>query len=840
MRILTVFFALTLLTYTSIYAAKNDAQSAATSSSTAAKELSFTIPKAVDMLNAFANCTPGNIDDVIEKYSPAKILFEVNHILKYKRPKASELSNLFESAVYAYLILFSTTENSLDQKETTLARFQKAFELFRTNNTYNKALSRDQKKFIKANNTLGKLAKLKIDKFTFIKKPMRQKIKTAVQKIKQSLIELHGLTEERPNQTLTSIARQAQNRALFEQACLFGCRASFTVINDDFFYNQPTFDDAKNLRMCALLRYAYSSDKRHNYAVYLNQNGQTKEAKLWATTALEEGNEHSGPVLKSIKNSLALRVETAVGGEQTKVLGAFHKAMAIIKDEKLGKAEITRKAIPFLITAAKGGHSEALEFLPCFLFADKQYKKCLVWGLKAAQEQNINEGYFHAGKSAIKLGDFQAAIEYLTLYQTKDNDKSDVSFDLASIYFALKNYEMARQYCTQAMAEDSARAHILALNISTAEKDIDSARALILVIKEKFSKDKLYPKILLTGASLLMITGHYEEANQYLDESLYLESSAEGHYYKGLYYFCIKQDIDKALTHMTQADGIEEAHEVIESFTHLIKYYLGKAHLMKGHVDKALLFFKQANNKGMKKGALEAAKIHHQRSEFEAADRYFSIALSADVEGAIYHYILFLAEQQREQEAQDLFEDVVEDDDVVETKRGDDNSEDDSPDENDEGEPPLKRNRDLQYYVAAKDSKKYQRMLARAKKQASELDQRPESIPSKEIAKTYKDLNISLAPTFNGFIEGDNGRSQTTIKRRFSALANGRKKAGKFEKLEGFNNRFSMRIDKGNRVVFDMVGTTIVIIAAQGHYKNLPTKEYIASTGIKVLWSEEE
>lgn len=93
-------------------------------------------------------------------------------------------------------------------------------------------------------------------------------------------------------------------------------------------------------------------------------------------------------------------------------------------------------------------------------------------------------------------------------------------------------------------------------------------------------------------------------------------------------------------------------------------------------------------------------------------------------------------------------------------------------------------------------------------------------------SKTYKDIRIYL---HSGVEKDLKGSYLTKIKRLLTALANGEKRA-KFEYLKGALKGYcSMRITKGERLVFsiregDMTTgvTSVKLIAASGHYETSP------------------
>lgn len=110
-----------------------------------------------------------------------------------------------------------------------------------------------------------------------------------------------------------------------------------------------------------------------------------------------------------------------------------------------------------------------------------------------------------------------------------------------------------------------------------------------------------------------------------------------------------------------------------------------------------------------------------------------------------------------------------------------------------------------------------------------------------EKAKTFEDVRVFADPDSVSEIKDQ----EFKIKYLISCLANGEAR-GRFEKLSGYKNVFSMRLTKGDRFVFEILEGDMLrgiralrILAAKNHYEGLDGRVSRRAAPLEYSWVDE-
>jgi tetratricopeptide (TPR) repeat protein len=197
-----------------------------------------------------------------------------------------------------------------------------------------------------------------------------------------------------------------------------------------------------------------------------------------------------------------------------------------------------------------------------------------------------------------------AILEYQTALEKPPSDRLDESFvtyyNLGKIYNDLKDYEKALSYYHKAL-----------------------------------SINPQYPPIYNNIAGIFDRQGKYELAHTYLLDALRLRpGSTVTNFNLGLYYLR-KGQPDKAIYHLERvSDGKE--------FGEMIPYYFGIGFKQKGHLGRAVTFFKKALKRNPRniKLYLHMAEVFYRLGEYERAGQETDKAINLIPDKNIFHKIL--------------------------------------------------------------------------------------------------------------------------------------------------------------------------------------------------------
>ncbi|MBP6985610.1 MAG: sel1 repeat family protein, partial [Alphaproteobacteria bacterium] len=140
----------------------------------------------------------------------------------------------------------------------------------------------------------------------------------------------------------------------------------------------------------------------------------------------------------------------------------------------------------------------------------------------------------------------------------------------------------------------------------------------------------------------------------------------------------------------------------------------------------------------------------------------------------------------------------------------------------------------------SKADKKLKKALERAKANADIFKIKSAS-NDKQVQKTYEDVTVVSAPDA---MKNITLATELKIKGLITALANGEAR-GQIHPLKGYDNTYSMKITKGDRLVFELLEgdmekgvTKIRILIAQTHYEKLENKQTFPTKSVPVEWNE--
>lgn len=295
----------------------------------------------------------------------------------------------------------------------------------------------------------------------------------------------------------------------------------------------------------------------------------------------------------------------------------------------------------------------------------------------------------------------------------------------------------------------------------------------------------------------------------------------------------------------------------------ITNYALGYCYYKKNDYELAVEYFLKAIDAGHNDSHLMLAETHIAMGNNDQAHASYKAAIELGVQDAELLYRAFLSFQPSQSKGSDSYFDDLDEDSSEEATNSDEeslhkqdhhSSEDRLSDKSLHGDAPFiegsqiadmpAQSRDQlditekqfgqldhQYYddqekyVVPELTKRAKRLIARAEKARERKKISLQSNGQKKVVKTYKDVMVSALPKIVDELRGH--PLLFKIKGHLSHLANGDKNRGKFEKLAGYDNVWSTRLDKGNRLVFQAEWNKegrlkeAKIISVDGHYKRL-------------------
>lgn len=844
-------------------ASESSSSSCSSSTSRPTSTTEFSVATAADILQAYQNATAETVSDVIHNFSPSKILFEAHYTLCVEKKNITDSTkkDLLESATLAYVVLLRSVNNTPILLEITSKRLLGIIEVLKSSKTFEKQLNGKLKNLFKNNFSSDKKFRNTTPSQMISAVGGEEKVEKAVRQVKASLIAYKRFSPECSEDNFSAlyfVGKQSptQNDDLQQLCALWGCMFAFADIKNHLFDHSDEFDPAELKKSFSALVYGQDSFERSNYASFCHQAGEKEQALKWARISTREGSPQGISLVKAIESNLKL--DLVITPDSHVLATAEAKYMEAIADiEKLDvetPLDERKRVAKLLREAAEGGSQGAKEFLPSLLYLANDFEACYEWGLKLYQEKANQEHIVTAGKAAYSLGHYMNALSCFQKYKGKEIETLVLQEMIATCYFVAKNFVEMRRHLDLPVIRKTSKA--AALNLYAHIDCGESAEALraFELLEREFSDqaDVLFGASLALGTYYLRASD-YQTALPYLQKAVHLKQTRESLFYLGITAYFLR-DFEKAQTCLLQAK--EYTHQNVNiiriddfravGFLDQIHLYLSLIFMNFQDFDKALHHAKKAYSMGIKRCSFNIAAICVLQQKNQQAEQYFKMAIAHNIEGASVEYALFLDKLRREREALAILE-LLE----IAEEESDDSSESDDcskeaiatfkPYVAPQPKHKMDDNNDLHSYVEAKDSKRYKRSLEKAQREAERLKEKPAHFSENETTISYQNLNITLA--FSK-LQGEIGEYELRIQELLSAFANGIR-AGHFETLSGYQKRCSMRITKGDRLVFDIIEGSItkpkaiVIVSAKGHYKNLTDTEFTAPTEIKVEWSEE-
>lgn len=298
----------------------------------------------------------------------------------------------------------------------------------------------------------------------------------------------------------------------------------------------------------------------------------------------------------------------------------------------------------------------------------------------------------------------------------------------------------------------------------------------------------------------------------------------------------------------------------------------GNLLIKQGQLDDARGLFLKALSLSDKRALLFLAKISQRLENFQEVEEYLKQAVSLGVQDAEIFYAGFLARCGRQEEAldyQDFHEENIKENedssfgekvsptglkDKSQSEEGETHEDDkidqrvsidNLPPKADLPKVPSSKALSEEKIINVGIGKKLQRLLERAEKREKNLlleIANPITKQKRTREKTFKDVEILAHPDACKDIHENH---QIKIQGLISSLANGECR-GRFEKLKGCNDVYSMRLTKKDRLVFKITGgdinkgvTSLTILSAKGHYEHLESKVTSnTQAAVPVNWAE--
>lgn len=765
--------------------------------------LIYTLPEQLEKLNAL---TPETLDDGVELF-PSALLFKINHYIEtHPKLTQSDRGDLTEHLVFStlfFLEMVEVTEFSRDAIDLVISLIKKL----------------DAKKLPKQKANLLKksfrnAAKVKTLKTSDIYKAFFPNSMPLIQDCFQHLkcilathcnVQISGKSS--PFFT-ESVVRE--NRKALEQGVNFDVVTSKAKFWQEMLAAQLNPEGPEYLNSIRLLRFSRLQNTAHNYAASQYKQGNLFEAQRWKNFA----DPHAKPDVINLDAEASEAFFKSFWGERG--AEAFFETATkttLTPEEHLEKIKT--------LVEAENPLPENILLYAQKLYDAGKFTKAKEWGIKAG-EAGKEKGYLIAADCAAMCQHSQDIVTYLNKITDASLITPHYHFGWGqALYLLKKNTDEARLHFTHAL-RDFPEAYFF---LAELESDTQKKERLYLISLQKMDKNNL--NIFTAHQRLGLLyeeQGHFEKARKQFQQAI--DKGDIGiSFFMGRSYFREENFTEAIPYFIAAAKSKTQKNKWVkgESFV-----YAANCCLKLEQIEQAQLFYKKAVKAGAYYALLDLGKIAEAQGDNESALNYYDRAVNKQVKKAHHHLVLLYAKigqmntSQLDYVIADLFEDNDEDDIEINV--------DNTPDDNE--------------YVEVINSKKYQRMLARIEKDLAEETQKSPEERRTSNEKSLDDLNVTCSSCA---VENEIHAHETRVKDLLYSLANGIK-AGKLEPLKDYSNRYSMRITKGDRLVFDIVEGSlndeqgikaIVIVSAKGHYKNVTDTEYDAPTDIKVEWIEE-
>ena len=241
---------------------------------------------------------------------------------------------------------------------------------------------------------------------------------------------------------------------------------------------------------------------------------------------------------------------------------------------------------------------------------------------------------------------------------------------------------------------------------------------------------------------------------------------------------------------------------------------------------EALSQFKKALDQGCLDALVPLGRLSYKLNDSLSAHEYFEKAVKYNIKDAVIYYVDFLLFCQLQEEAEQYiyFYEEIEMEGSEKVSLDDSKKNEDAPaSKTTQNESITSKSENVLPVVKLADlEKKISKYLEQSKKQ--ERIQIFKFNHKIERSKTYEDIQVSVVYK----VEKDLlGVHKIKIQSLLSVLANGEKR-GRFEKLKGYPDVFSMRLTKSDRLIFTITKgdfTTgirgVHVLAVVGHYDTL-------------------
>lgn len=452
-------------------------------------------------------------------------------------------------------------------------------------------------------------------------------------------------------------------------------------------------------------------------------------------------------------------------------------------------------------------------------------------------------------------------------------------------YLDLKNNNEAEKWLNLGVeAEHLESMHMLAV-VKKDHGDQDSAKALHMKVVQAVNSTPLRMKAeQVSYHESLFNLALQEHEDGYLDKAReYYNTLVQQNHLNGIYNLAILEyqtgNIDKA-RELYQLAASRDYVQAIDNLA-IMEYYAYLASSNEADRQKYRKSAKEALRKAISlkfhKSNLLMARILCEEENFTEAEKLLRDAISFGVKDADLHYAGFLHERSRFEEGQKIFELYEESLPEADRLNGE---EDDSEQVLPEKVLPLletlppvvvpdlktgpsglaeKNHREkpsmvsepeaapsagwatesVERYVAPGVPKRLQKYLARAEAQEEkERQQRILNRGSKTPQeRTYQDVEIKVLPKSTEIFR----HHEITIKKFISRLANG-EKPNDCEKLEGYDDIYSMRLGRVGRVIFRITGwcegvvSALTLLSIDDHYETLKSVSKSTTAPVVIKW----
>lgn len=762
--------------------------------------LVYTLSETLEMLNRL---TVENLPKGIKLF-PSALLFKLNHyIITHPNLSQENRRDLTHHLVFTtlfFLEMVEATEFSRDAIDLILS-------LLKTLDP--KKLAPQKEALLKKSFTNAhKISTLKIsDIYKAFFSDSKTQLQNSFQHVKSLLAGQCNVEATKSGTPFFNRNLVAQNRQALELGAFFDVQTSRNELYDEMTADQDSQERNEYERNVKLLRFSRLPNVAHNYSALLSRQNNFFEATRWKSFAYPH------------KKKQITRLDAEASAEFGKTFfgsGGLNAFMQRAEKKQLSPDEHLA-TIKKLVDAENPDPSDILLYAQKLLDYGRK-KEAREWGVKAA-EAGKEKGYMIAAECAVHVREDHAVEAYLS--RIKDQSVVDQFGHLiwGEALYMLRRFEEARPHFVKSL-RDYPEAYYFLGDI---ESDLDKKENLYLLSLQKMKPDNTNVPTALRKLGLIYAQrNQHEKAREYFQRAIDAGEKSIS-FEIGRSYFREKKFME-AIPHFVTAS--ESPDPVNKWRKRESLAYIGDCYRLMNDVSLAEKFYNKAVKAGARHELIHLAQLAEGSDDLEKAEMYLRQAVKKHVKDAQHYLTFFLQRHDKVAEAAKEMTYVIADL---------------SEEEKDE-EVQLPKSESTDTYVEVVNSKKYQLMLAKIEKElAEEMQKRPEDRREVED-KSLDDLNITLS---SAEVADQISQHEQRVKNLLFALVNGIR-AGHFETLSGYDKRCSMRITKGDRLVFDIVEgsinepVAIVIVSAKGHYKNLTEVEYTEPTEINYNWTAEQ